>query len=106
MKLEDLNLLRDYTDGINDVNRIIVSAFLCGNNIRSVKNKYISNLFISESDSDYEAFLAFGCKLNILTFDDLIKAFEYIISPVDKIVTGAVYTPENIRNNIDKHIIE
>ncbi len=105
MKLEDLNLLRDYTDGINDVNRIIVSAFLCGNNIRSVKNKYISNLFISESDSDYEAFLAFGCKLNILTFDDLIKAFEYIISPVDKIVTGAVYTPENIRNNIVDNVI-
>ncbi|MBJ9422625.1 Eco57I restriction-modification methylase domain-containing protein [Acinetobacter seifertii] len=105
MKLEDLNLLRDYTTGINDVNRIIVTAFLQSNNIVNVNNEYISKLVIGEKDSDYESFLKFGSTLSIITFDDLIKSFEYIISPVDKVVTGAVYTPEIIRKNIIDNIL-
>ena len=105
MKLEDLNLLREYTAGINDVNRIIVTAFLQSNNVINVNNEYISKLIIGENDSDYEAFLKFGSALSIITFDDLIKSFEYIISPVDKVVTGAIYTPENIRKNIIDNIL-
>ncbi|QER38354.1 N-6 DNA methylase [Acinetobacter suaedae] len=106
MNLDDLNLLRNYTAEINDVNRIIVTAFLRSNNIFSVKNEYISNLFILEGDFDYDVFLSFGLNLKILTFDDLIKTFEYIISPIDKVVTGAVYTPEVIRNNIIDNVIQ
>lgn len=105
MKLDDLNLLRDYTTGINDVNRIIVTVFLQSNNIVNVNNEYISKLIIGENDEDYEAFLKLGNTLRIITFDDLIKSFEYIISPVDKVVTGAVYTPEIIRKNIVDNIL-
>lgn len=105
MKLEDLNLLREYTTEISDVNRIIVTSFLINNNIVDVKNEFISNLIISDDDDD-NVFLAFSEKLNIVNFDDLIRAFEYIISPVDKIVTGAVYTPEIIRKNIVDNIIQ
>lgn len=32
--------------------------------------------------------------------EDLIKLFEFVISPADRIVTGAVYTPERIRSTI------
>lgn len=41
-------------------------------------------------------------KDNGFTFclEDLIKLFEFVISPADRIVTGAVYTPENIRSAI------
>lgn len=106
MNLDGLNLLRNYTAEINDVNRIIVTAFLRSNNIFSVKNEYISNLFIFEEDFDYDVFLNFGLNLEIQTFDDLIKTFEYIISPIDKVVTGAVYTPEVIRNNIIDNVIQ
>ena len=105
MKLEDLSLLREYNADINAVNRIIVTAFLQSNNIINVNNEYISKLIIGENDSDYEVFLKFGSALSIITFDDLIKSFEYIISPVDKVVTGAIYTPEIIRKNIIDSIV-
>ncbi|WP_188008301.1 Eco57I restriction-modification methylase domain-containing protein [Photobacterium damselae] len=104
MKLEILSLLRDYTIAINDVNRIIVTTFLSRNNIFDVDNNYISQLVIVDGDPDYDAFLAFKDKLQIDTFDDLVKAFEYIISPVDKVITGAVYTPEHIRRDIINRI--
>ena len=34
--------------------------------------------------------------------EELIKLFEFVISPADKEVNGAVYTPEFIRNYIVK----
>ncbi|MFW1500817.1 N-6 DNA methylase [Vibrio parahaemolyticus] len=104
MKIEYLNLLREYAVGIDEVNRIIVTDFLYNNNILNVKNVHISNLMISEFDPDYDVFIKFKDKLNIVTFDDLIQAFEYVISPLDKVVTGAVYTPEIIRDNIVNNI--
>lgn len=105
MKLEILSLLRDYTVAINDVNRIIVTTFLSRNNIFDVNNNYISQLVIVDGDPDYHTFLAFKDRLQIDTFDDLVKAFEYIISPVDKVITGAVYTPEHIRRDIINRIV-
>jgi len=41
-------------------------------------------------------------KDNGFTFcmEDIIKLFEFVISPADRIVTGAVYTPKNIRGTI------
>lgn len=38
--------------------------------------------------------------------EDLIKLFEFVISPADRIVTGAVYTPKNIRDAIVKRCLE
>ena len=34
--------------------------------------------------------------------EDLINIFEFVISPSDRIVTGAVYTPQNVRKKIIK----
>lgn len=106
MKLEILSLLRNYTVAIDDVNRIIVTTFLSRNGIVDVNNNHISKLVIVDGDPDYHIFLAFKDKLQIDTFDDLVKAFEYIISPVDKVITGAVYTPEHIRRNIIDNVVE
>ncbi|MBK9225457.1 MAG: hypothetical protein IPO23_14040 [Flavobacterium sp.] len=38
----------------------------------------------------------------ILKFDleDLIELFEFVISPSDRIVNGAIYTPSEIRSYI------
>lgn len=36
----------------------------------------------------------------ISTIEDLITAFEFVISPEEKVVTGAVYTPKSIRDFI------
>jgi hypothetical protein len=104
MKPEELKLLYDYTSSVNEINRLIVTVFLNCNGITSVNNKYISKLIISESNSDFEKFSELKNRLNIVTLDDLIKAFEFIISPVDKVVTGAVYTPSVIRKYIVDNI--
>lgn len=105
MKLDDLNFFRDYTDKVNDVNRIIVTSFLQNNNINKVKNIYISNFIITEDSIDFDMYMLVKERVKIVSFDDLIKAFEYIISPTDKVVTGAVYTPEYIRENIVDSVI-
>ena len=41
-------------------------------------------------------------KVNGFSFslEDLIKLFEFVVSPSDRIVTGAVYTPANVRKVI------
>lgn len=37
--------------------------------------------------------------------EELIVLFEFVISPADRIVTGAVYTPERVRHSILSHCL-
>src|SRR5690606_22769303 len=37
--------------------------------------------------------------------EELIELFEFVISPADRIINGAIYTPENIRNYIVKNTL-
>ena len=48
------------------------------------------------------AVIAYTDKLQIekLDLEDMIKLFEFVISPSDRIVTGAIYTPSKIRKRI------
>jgi len=102
MKTEALHFLKKYSSSIDDVNRILVSSFIKSNEIYNVQNEYINQFIIKSEDADYDTFLKFEleCEYEIYSFDDLIRAFEFVISPSDKIVTGAVYTPEAIRDVI------
>lgn len=106
MKLENLNRLVKYTTDIYSVNRLIVTIFLNNNNIYKVENDFISKLLICEKDDDFDFLNSIKDDLDICTFDDLIKSFEYIISPLDKVVTGAIYTPDFIRDYILNNVID
>ncbi|WP_339839701.1 N-6 DNA methylase [uncultured Flavobacterium sp.] len=92
--------LNNYSKEILEVDRLLVSSFLNSNNINIVQNVFINNYLISNIDEDYSDFLDFNSKIKIKTLEDLISAFEFVISPEDKVITGAVYTPENIRDYI------
>ncbi|TQD39691.1 HsdM family class I SAM-dependent methyltransferase [Haloflavibacter putidus] len=92
--------LNNYSNEILAVDRLLVSTFLEYNNIKKVENNLINNYFIKNRDKDYIEFLKFNSKVKIETLEELITAFEYVISPEDKVITGAIYTPENIRNYI------
>lgn len=88
------------------IDRLIVSAFLCIHRIEVVNNQFLSSYLISPDEDEHQILIEF---VNIVTnakdkfeVEDLIELFEFVISPEDKIVTGAVYTPVNIR----KYIIE
>ena len=83
-----------------DVNSLFVSTFVLRNgwNVRycsiikdllGYKNKVVKEFsnVLNENGFDY-------------CLENLIKLFEFVISPSDRIVTGAVYTPERIRKTI------
>jgi type I restriction-modification system DNA methylase subunit len=106
MKKEVLKYLRSSTTMEPDlIDRLLVSAFICINETSTQKNKLISEHFITK-DNETEYYLLEGLvslirdNFHSFSFEELIKLFEFVISPADKIVTGAIYTPKNIREYI------
>lgn len=86
------------------INRIFVSLFIIYNKV-STYNSFISRYIIRNDDEDYEELkkvIDYFDKqlLGQLILEDMIKLFEFVISPSDRVVTGAIYTPDNIRKRI------
>lgn len=87
------------------VNRLFVSAFIDSNGMAPPKSEFLSQYCIGKGDVDYEVFLKvcehikdeYGSKIAL---EVLVKLFEFVVSPADRIVTGAVYTPKDVRRTI------
>ena len=87
------------------VNRLFVSAFIEGNRLEVPRSIFLSEYVIQSEDGDYELLekvekriaIEYGEKISLET---LVKLFEFVISPADRVVTGAVYTPKRIREII------
>lgn len=97
-------LKRNLTQDPFLINRIFVSLYIIYNKV-SAYNNYIGRYVIKQYDEDYEMLgkvLNFldEQKIKKLDLEDMIKLFEFVISPSDRIVTGAIYTPKKIRNRI------
>lgn len=87
------------------VDRLLISAFLSINGLTSIKNEFIKDYIIHpEEKADYEhlqkIISIIKVSKQVFDFEVLIQLFEFVVSPIDKIVTGAVYTPQNIRKFI------
>ncbi len=94
----------------NKVNRLFVLAFMKMNNWSLQQHPYLLeylNINIPKNESyDVDEFTSILKKYNCnLTFEDLIELFEFVISPSDRIVTGAVYTPSAVRQSIISHCL-
>lgn len=102
-----LKYLKEYSYDTKDVNRLLVSSFLVVNNIKNVENRFIKELIISK-EKELEQVNDFIKLFDKNTFDieELIELFEFVISPQDKEVNGAVFTPEYIRKHIVQQTIE
>lgn len=69
------------------------------------RSRFLSGYVIRQEDADYELSREvvkridseYGEKISLET---LVKLFEFVISPADRVVTGAVYTPKRIRGRI------
>ena len=93
--------LRSFSYKTNEINRLLVSTFIYSNNIEVRNNNLIKELLLNGND-------AAVCSLSKLVIDTyqefsielLIELFEFVISPAEKEVNGAVYTPKNIRDFI------
>lgn len=97
-------LKRNLTQDPLLINRIFVSLYIIYNKV-STYNNFISRYVIKSEDKDYKELkevIAYIDKLQIdkLNLEDMIKLFEFVISPSDRIVTGAIYTPRKIRKRI------
>lgn len=99
------NFLAAYSSDTECVDRIIVSSFLRHHGLRPVVNELLLNYWIDEECKEEYAGLEFFSSLIKIEYpafeiEDLIKLFEFVISPADRIVNGAVYTPVDIRSFI------
>ncbi len=68
------------------------------------RNALLVELYVKESDDEIIALTEFIAQLNKCecdyTLEELTKLFEFVISPSDRKITGAIYTPDYIRERI------
>ena len=100
--------LSQYSTTPEDVDRLIISAFLEINKLKPQKNKLLRSYSICKKHKEeYTALVEFVSVVKIGTsnfgFEELIELFEFVVSPADRVINGAIYTPEYIRNYIVKN---
>lgn len=98
-------LKKDFISDPFFIDKLFVTAFIKENGLIVKQNKLLKKYTIEEKDQEeyknLELFMIALKKQNIkLTLENLINLFEFVVSPADRIVTGAVYTPLYIRNFI------
>ncbi|MHB1107147.1 MAG: HsdM family class I SAM-dependent methyltransferase [Lutibacter sp.] len=97
--------LSHYSTTPKDVDRLIISAFLEINKLKPQNNTLLKSYSISIIDKEESVkLIEFVSIINKETahfgFEELVKLFEFVISPADRIINGAIYTPSNIREYI------
>ena len=96
--------LKNYSYDTHVINRIIVTSYVVINEINIQNNEFLRSNLIQEEDDDYEALLNFATLLTLecgsFDYENLISLFEFVVSPENKVVNGAVYTPRYIREYI------
>lgn len=92
------------------VNRLFVSAFIRSNSLVVVRSQFLSRYFINDGDEDFGLLQDVSERIKAeygekIILETLVKLFEFVISPADRVVTGAIYTPFKIRETILKRCI-
>src|SRR5690606_12535492 len=75
------------------------------NKLKPQKNKLLHAYLIKgDEKEEYTSLIQFMQVINSDTkefgFEELIELFEFVISPADRIINGAIYTPQKIRSFI------
>ena len=107
---KQLSQYRDLAPEI--VDSLIISSYLHFNVLQVQQNQLLLDHLIEITRND-----ELGGYLNELlgvirnateqfTIEDLIELFEFVVSPSDKVVNGAVYTPLFIRSLITDHLLD
>ncbi|MCO5234367.1 MAG: N-6 DNA methylase [Chitinophagales bacterium] len=97
--------LSQYSTTPKDVDRLIISAFLEINKLKPKKNNLLKAYSINSENKEEHSFLLEFVSIvfsdtKVYGFEELIELFEFVISPEDRIINGAIYTPQNIRTFI------
>lgn len=105
MRPQVFKYLKSYSSSPLDVDKLIVSAFVQINALEVKKNTFIKGYLVTneklkESKKLDEFILILKKEKAKFNIETLIELFEFVISPSDRIVNGAVFTPLNIRKYI------
>lgn len=105
MNKEIFNYLKNYNKEVLPINRLLISTYVNLKQIKVRKNKNILELLIEKTNK--EEYESLGFFINLIKeetkefdYESLLELFEFVISPSDKLVNGAIYTPRNIRKYI------
>ena len=85
---------------VEKVNSLLVTAFVRNNGWNVNHNQLLLNYLLSDSGESTGLVEQIAQNDEVLTIEDLTNLFEHVISPADRIVTGAIYTPKNVRRTI------
>jgi methylase of polypeptide subunit release factors len=107
MRNQVFKYLSQYSTQPHEVDRLIISAFLTTNKIIVKKNESIRTFTIHENEKEQYAtlqnfILILNQEIPKFDFEELIELFEFVVSPADRVINGAIYTPLNIREYIIK----
>lgn len=88
-----------------EVDKLLVSAFLEINQLTVLENRRLLEYCIAENQNqEWESLVKFveiiNEEIDVFDIEKLIELFEFVISPSDRIVNGAIYTPTHIRQYI------
>lgn len=105
------NFLKKYGTNSLSIDRLLVSAFINIQNIHIDKNIKIFQLLITQKDNrEFEKLQEFVTLIKKVDddfgFEELLELFEFVISPADKLVNGAIYTPKEIRKYITQQVFQ
>ncbi|WP_434779062.1 HsdM family class I SAM-dependent methyltransferase [Neisseria sp. Ec49-e6-T10] len=111
MKRKILNFLR--SNNLVDeklVNSLITSLFIHENQLSVSKNRILLDTinydFPNKTSLKSELLQIINDEETPFNFEMLIQLFEFVISPSNRIVNGAIYTPKNIRSFIIESVID
>ena len=99
----------NYPQQPKSVDRLIISAYIKKNKLTVKNNALIKEYLIHETELDdrkkLEEFIELINKyFSKFDLETLVELFEFVISPADRVVTGAVYTPKEVREYIVSQI--
>ncbi|MBQ0088927.1 MAG: N-6 DNA methylase [Prevotellaceae bacterium] len=88
------------------INKLIVSSYVDSHKFEVEENCFLSKYVITEDD---ESLLKLKNIIrnssNNYGMEELVEVFEFVISPADKEINGAVYTPAYIREFIIREVL-
>lgn len=89
-----------------EINSLFVSAYIQEKGWIVEHCSVVAGLLGYEEETLSEFVDLLKCNGFEFQLEDLINLFEFVISPSDRIVTGAVYTPQNVRKKIIKECLK
>ena len=88
------------------INKLIVSSYVESHQLKVGKRNFLYNYLIEQGDETLTSLLkTIRQSHNQFGMEELVEVFEFVISPADKEVNGAVYTPAFIREFIVRRVL-